>query len=591
MLGLQRMDYPAPTRTTLAALAANGSPRRHGRSADFDALADLFLGEAEPTPVAGPAGGASTRAAGAMANRDEVVAPVVVAAEARAHRTQLVPRIEAVLLGHLPVAAAAWATQYARTRASELGQPVALARLSGQWLSIRVITPRHVRPDGGEDSKGMTLDAQHADAAASFAMPAAASAGSCAMRAAGALAGRVGAILLCTVTGDEHRLIGQNHLHDVTLVTGADEASTVAAYRVIKSMASSPVSGQANAAFAYGSASGKRAWRPNFRLMIAGAEASQAGSVWRRLAEASRTFLAVELELAGTMPRIVGGGTAVDVFDGPLTVPLYAVLAAACGGESAGEAELARFGATRDGMISAEVGQHGDAQGDGRSSGLHLVHAPTFAGVGAGEVDFVALMPRAIPKANAAAKAVAKGADKISPSATISPVPPLTVEVPRRSGAASTPTPIAQCDAAIGTCLSTLRLRPLPIGCPICAKLVLASDALGTLHILSLAAPTVAGHETSIVALLRARQWARDQAELLSALVPSFDGHDAEVHLLSYSGSLARHACVAGISVHVAAKVMQAASVTLACLTDEGDEAEAGGVTGEAADDRDFDER
>lgn len=588
MLGLQRMDYPAPIRTTLAALAANSSPRRHGRSADFDALADLFLGEAEPTPVA-MATGTTPRATAIAPPRAEVAAPMAAAAKTRAHRAPLAPRIEAVLLGHLPVAAAAWATQYARTRASELGQPVALARLSGQWLSIRVITPRHVRQDGNDYAKGITLDAQHADAAASFAMPVGANAHSCAMRAAGALAGRVGAILLCTVTGDEHRLIGQNHLHDVTLVTGADEASTVAAYRVIKSMASSPVSGQANAGFADGSASGKRAWRPNFRLMIAGAESSQAGSVWRRLAEASRTFLAVELELAGTMPRIAGGGTAIDVFDGPLTVPLYAVLAAACGGESAGEAELARFEAMRDRMMPGEVGQNGDGRGDGRGSGLHLVHAPTFAGVGAGEVDFVGPMPRAdargdeglIPDAKVETKVVTKGTS----------VAQLTVEVPRRSRGLGTPTSIAQCDAAIGMCLSTLRLRSLPIGCPICAKLVLASDALGTLHILSLAAPTVAGHETSIVALLRARQWARDQADLLAALVPSFDGQDAEVHLLSYSGSLARHACVAGISVHVAAKVVHAARVTLACLTEEGDEAEAGSVTEEAADDGDFDER
>lgn len=193
---------------------------------EFDALADLFL---EPAARCAPS------------------------SEARR------ARVELVTLGHLPSVAGVWAGQYARRVAEATGRPVALARLRDDGVTVELFGAGA----GHETSRS-------AERAISDAV-------------------RAGAdLLLCVEERDESALLGSGSIEALNLLTGADQASLVGAYRKLKSLLGRMPEDA----------------RPRVRIAVVGAPAEKSESAYARLARSTRSFLSAEVERLDPIERI-----------------------------------------------------------------------------------------------------------------------------------------------------------------------------------------------------------------------------------------------------------------------------------------------
>lgn len=250
---------------------------------EFDALAELFLGDdAEteppapppaPAPARAPAGplDAARSAAGPSDPPIRMVpAPEADAAEPEDARRGMrgggaASRIEALIMGHLPVRSAPWPSQYARTVAERMGAPVALLRHLGDHLAI--------------DLYGVPDDARSAHEQAGI---------------GGAIA-HVAAIAsrwILHVDGiDEPALLLNRHVGSVTLLAGANEAAVVAAYRTVKGMTAAPPADPDMTP-------------PSIRVAIVGAEAAAASAAGHKLARAASIFLDESIELAEPVGKV-----------------------------------------------------------------------------------------------------------------------------------------------------------------------------------------------------------------------------------------------------------------------------------------------
>ena len=205
----------------------------------FDALADMFLG-AESDPF-----------------EDEF---------ADSHRWSL----EVLVMGHLPVRARPWASQYASARATRDNTSVALVRIDGGYGSVELFGSAR---------------------------------GSLSVASAPSLAGaieRAGELVdVCLVLLDDEpqtRLLGTQGVDAVTIIVGANDAAVVDAYREIKSIAMR-----------------SGGTLPRVRVGVMGADDEQADHVVAKLAEASETFLGQRVESTTAIQRM-GPTHAVSLF-------------------------------------------------------------------------------------------------------------------------------------------------------------------------------------------------------------------------------------------------------------------------------------
>ncbi|HRQ73842.1 MAG TPA: hypothetical protein PLU35_12520 [Phycisphaerales bacterium] len=214
----------------------------------YDSLADLFLGDGELAP--------------------EPMLPAPVAQAPRPGRTASnpVPDIEALILGHLPVLASPWVLQYARNRAAEIGEPVALLRLNSGTASVEVVGTDDVQ---GAPSPNLSEAIDRAKMTARRWLIRVDETNELAL--AEALASAPPATL--------------------TLLTGADDTAIAACYRTLKSLAEAIV----------GAAEGM----PIIRVVVMGANADAAASAGRKIRQAATTFLGLPPELAQPVPRMV----------------------------------------------------------------------------------------------------------------------------------------------------------------------------------------------------------------------------------------------------------------------------------------------
>ncbi len=178
-----------------------------------DALADLFMTggplapERSEVPVS-PCSRVGPRAANAKIVRESPVPAL---------RPESAP-IEAMVLGHLPVLASAWGPQFARFVAS--GQPpappcpVALLRFRAGSLSIELFG---VPPSAGEAPEPETDLTAAIDRAAR-------------------MASRWLVSVDATCEPDLADLLKSRTISALTILTGADDAATVACYRTLKSL-------------------------------------------------------------------------------------------------------------------------------------------------------------------------------------------------------------------------------------------------------------------------------------------------------------------------------------------------------------------
>ena len=246
---------------------------------DFDALADLFLGEferdtplritpdetVEPDPTPPPPGAAD-------AAPEATAVPEAGAAVA----------FEAVVLGHLPVRVGPWVAQYAAHVAEASGRPVALLRARSGQVSIEL--------HGAE--LGDVATADDLDGALEL-----------------AAARAVRWIVQCDDL-DEPALVSAPGIDSVTVLSAGNEAAVVDAYRTIKALLAP--GGPLGATGADEDAEGA----PPVRVGVMGADAARAADVARKLREASATFLANPIDLAACVTRM-GPTGARPLFRGP----------------------------------------------------------------------------------------------------------------------------------------------------------------------------------------------------------------------------------------------------------------------------------
>jgi hypothetical protein len=267
-----------------------------------DSLADLFLGEGPLAPGSASSGRHLPGGLNAatpplrLTTHDDIVWPEADAPEpstlhsvrnrepqfgTAAHTRQsgrgtdqrsAAPKahIEAIVLGHLPVIAPAWAQQYAGHRARELAQLVALARLANGTVTIELLGEQVEQPPAN-------LEACTTLAAA--------------LRRAATLS-RHWIIRVDEVS--EASLAEASGLDTITVLTGADDAAVVACYRALKALA-----------FDTTAAQGEDEKAPELAVAIMGATERDADDAERKLRQTSRAFLGRPDLVAARLPRMM----------------------------------------------------------------------------------------------------------------------------------------------------------------------------------------------------------------------------------------------------------------------------------------------
>ncbi len=243
------------------------SPRLHLVGADlepaeFDALADLFIGES-PAPAPRPA----------HADSEQAKTPRTINKPAEA-------RVEAVLLGHLPVLGAVWVSQYASQRALDENAPVGLISLAGDESRVEIFGA-----SSAADRQTKTL----ADAIA-------------------VAAARTSTWL---IRGDEAAcqslLDGSDAPDDITLLTGADEAAVVASYRLIKSIVAGTHADDEES--------------PQLKLSVMGAPPDRADQAVSRISRAVASHLGRAIHVEACVSQITPRGGAM-LYHGPCDAPV-----------------------------------------------------------------------------------------------------------------------------------------------------------------------------------------------------------------------------------------------------------------------------
>lgn len=252
-LRFQPSPHPSPT----------APPNAEAVSAEFDALADLFLADAPPVAM-------RFAPDAPEASRTETVTDV---ARLAAAATASTPEIEALILGHLPVFGSAWVTQYAKSVAEREQRPVALLRVQAGETWLDLVLPRGVasavRSRIGTGTDG-SLDAALAHAAS-----------------------QTPHWLLRVDDTAEADLASLSGLARVTLLTGADDPAVVASYRTIKNLAG---------------ASGED--RTPVRVAVMGADDASASAAEAKITKTTALFLSTPLDFAPRVEKVGACSTA-----------------------------------------------------------------------------------------------------------------------------------------------------------------------------------------------------------------------------------------------------------------------------------------
>ncbi|MDP1663170.1 MAG: hypothetical protein Q8L55_14735 [Phycisphaerales bacterium] len=269
-------------------------------SSAFDDLADLFLG-------GGGAVSESAPASPALGTDHAADRPVLAAAPSAESWKPLL--VEGLVLGHLPMMASLWASQYPRLCAAHDDAPVALVRLDAGTARVEVFHPPVAQ--SGERSRlaeRANGHAEHNQSASGRMCPDLAGAISRAAQTASRI------IIYSSFAADELLFARSATINAMAVLTGADDASAVGAYKAIKRLAT---------------VDGRTADSPQVvRVAVMGSEEPRANAAFHRLADAANSFLSVPIQLAGHCRQIVGGVPGTLLFDGPSAMTTQAVIEA-----------------------------------------------------------------------------------------------------------------------------------------------------------------------------------------------------------------------------------------------------------------------
>tara|TARA_R110002096_G_scaffold173781_6_gene348635 strand:+ start:60975 stop:62444 length:1470 start_codon:yes stop_codon:yes gene_type:complete len=260
---------------------------------EYDALADLFLGESELAPepfsqtgtdAVEPLAHAPSRlrmpsdsgsiTATAAPKKVSIApeSPVVVAPRIEHTQPQTSKQlcVEAVLLGHLPVRASLWVRQYACSTARRRNEVVALIRAAAGSTSVDLI------------AGGSTIESPECSTLQE------------ALAKVSAIADRV---ILRVDETTEPELLDREEIDEITILTGADEAAVVSSYRLIKTLTG--VWDTDDESF----------HSPHVRLAVMGATGQQVADASAKLSRAVDAFLDRPIEIVDAAGRIDATGT------------------------------------------------------------------------------------------------------------------------------------------------------------------------------------------------------------------------------------------------------------------------------------------
>lgn len=425
----------------------------HRASLPTDALAELFLGDGPLAPArASESQNDQPRARDLNAARapsmlditpDAPPSPMAseirsIAPDPHAQATALPEtRIEALILGHLPVLASAWVGQFTKLSVENAGGSVALLRVRAGTTSVDLFDA------DAEVPPCSTIED--------------------AIRAANAYARRW---LIQVDETDEPTLASLPSIGSLTLLCGSDDAAVVACYRTLKSLGSR------------GETSEK-----NVRLAIMGAACDKAKAASDKLAAASRTFLGREIELVPGATRVSAWNSR-TLFRGAASTPVESLVSLL---ECHGAPKPAEAAPTPpETPIIAPDRSRDVTRTDAFRAALRDVMKP---GSESGSLE--SREPRrplepvlSIPNATASMSAPAPSGSGPECSAALTPL--------RATHGANTwvqnPIPAyANVPAAAPSSFVALieGLSPISVACPVAPGVALARDAAGSLHLVA----------------------------------------------------------------------------------------------------------
>ncbi|MEX2218782.1 MAG: hypothetical protein WD749_08480 [Phycisphaerales bacterium] len=436
------------------------------------------------------------------------------------------PRIEALLLGNLPVTASPWVMQYARHAAAEHGGPAAILRLHHGEGSLTVVAQgRNTEPP--PTPHGSLREACEA------------------------IAGHIAVWLIRVEEVSEPELVALPQLDSITLLTAADPAATAAAYQSIKHL--SPPGAPAT----------------GLRLALMGAKADKADAAHDRIARTAEAFLQRRVMVAACIDRI-SGGRSHQAWSGAVDLPLAEIIADL-------DQVLRRRVATPDAAPSAPEAVRDEP--DATSSAVHASTGPATADPAPPADDLGVFVQSGTP-----ALAAPPGALARAPSPEIEtyvftsvypPLSPLPGADPSRTSYSAHPAAFASIAAAPAAAevitedeaaalleageapiRETLTrhlpdLAPFPFTCPYAPSVELATSPEGHLHLVALEAPETA----AVPALLSAEAWVRDHLPLLAQSAAAIDRPLLEspptLHLLTMHAPGVLHLRESGIRLHL----------------------------------------
>lgn len=485
----------------------NGS---HAES-DYDALADLFLGDSPATPavVATPPRQSPSVQSDANGHADlgmphgpccSRVGPIGGAATAK----PVARRVDVLVLGSLPGLGGTWATQHARATAIQLGAPACFLRLSGGQLVIDLIWPDDARPvafPACDDAAGaLRLAAQHA--------------GAWLLRVQGPDEGVLDEWLAQPAAANSPDPM----VDRVRLLTGADDPAIIAAYGRLKAWHAASPHGFARLA----------------RVTIVEPDAARAATAESRLRKAAASFLETQLapaERLGAMRPV----RLTTLYCGPFELGAREALA------------LIR-------KVSAEVPQAAPAP----TPHVELVSpaAPGPALAGQASIE-----PGQHAAASSNGPARANSSPVSSPKAATNGVhpEPAPLRVATTTHASHAPRPVHtpttdQIIAMIARSAGIDTLRAAPTNCPWSPAIVLAVDQQGEAHAIAFA-PDEAHVPLAAVDLLTASRWCAEHASLLAMAGITPRATDTTLHLITPVPAAARRLADTGLRVHAAVRV------------------------------------
>ncbi len=218
----------------------------------FDDLADLFLGE---EPIVTPRQTSDTSV-----------------------------HVSSLVAGHLPVIAAPWISQHARDISRTLAAPIAVLSRSGDRTTLDLYN-------------APALQEQHTIEGA----------------IEQAIAARVRRFLIRTDAVSELSAFDLDRVDSVTLLTGADDAAVVGAYRAIKGLVAD---------------ASELDERPMvLNLAVMGSDRTRSRGAAEKIRKAARSFLQTGLADVTMSEKIAAGGSSVRTFDGSTTLQLEEIIA------------------------------------------------------------------------------------------------------------------------------------------------------------------------------------------------------------------------------------------------------------------------